>query len=45
MKKYVSPSAELSLLEVKDIITFSFPDVNAQYDDVEDAEKVSHWFK
>ena len=45
MKKYNTPIAEVSELETHDVITFSIPDVNAQYDDVEDADKVSHWFK
>ena len=45
MKKYNTPLAEITELETRDVITFSIPDVNAQYDDVEDAKNVEHWFK
>ena len=43
MKKYNTPTAELTELEIKDVITFSIPDKNAQYDDVENAP--DSWFK
>ena len=44
MKKYESPLAELVGLETRDVITFSFPDSNAKYDDCEDANNVPGWF-
>ena len=43
MKKYSTPMALLTELETRDVITFSIPDVNAKYDDVEYAP--DSWFR
>ena len=42
MKKYVSPSASITELEITDIITISAPDDLADYDDV--ATAPGTWF-
>ena len=42
MKKYVSPSANINELEIKDIVTLSAPDDLADFDDTISAP--STWF-
>ena len=44
MKAYNAPLAEIAELQTQDIVTFSIPDINAKYDDTEDASGLD-WFK